>query len=304
MRTRAIAIFLLTAALLGVSFAHPMAQGRRSGKISPGLLARVARGERVPVVIELNAQSDDAPDLPPGQAKARGIARAQERFLIRTPGYGHIKRLISLPIVAIEVDQRVLADLDADPDVVSVALDEPRPPSLTTSVPLVGAPTAWSLGASGIGWSIAVLDTGVAKTHPFLAGKVVSEACYGTNNAVASSTCPNAGDTTAVGSGVPCPANVHGCEHGTHVAGIAAGHSGSLSGVARDASIIAIKVFSRINDPNFCYPVGSPCAGALHVSALYQGDQHDGHRPGRRFECPRLDATTRGYLQVTGPRPE
>src|SRR6185312_8558092 len=115
----------------------------------------------------------------------------------------------------------------------------------------VGAPTAWGLGASGLGWSIAVLDTGVDKTHPFLAGKVVSEACYGTNMAGVASTCPGSVDTTAVGSGVPCPAGVHGCEHGTHLAGIAAGHRASLSGVARDASIIAIKVFSRIIDPNF-----------------------------------------------------
>ncbi len=267
MRTRAIAIVLLTA-LLGVVFAHPMAQGRRSGKIPPGLLARVARGERVPVVIELKAQPDDAPDLPPAHAAARGIARAQERFLIRIPGYGHVKRLTSLPIVAIEVDERVLTDLDADPDVVSVALDEPRHPSLMTSVPLVGAPTAWGLGASGLGWSIAVLDSGVDKNHPFLAGKVVSEACYGTNSGTAVSTCPGAVDTTAIGSGVPCPANVHECDHGTHVAGIAAGHSGTLSGVARDASIIAIKVFSRIDDPNFCFPVGSPCVGAFDSDIL------------------------------------
>jgi subtilisin family serine protease len=268
-RTRAIAIVLLTA-LLGVVFAHPMAQGRRPGKMSPGLRARVATGERVPVVIELRAQPDDAPDLPRAHAITRGIARAQDGFLLRTPGYGHIKRLTSLPIVAIEVDERVLADLDADADVISVTLDEPRKPSLMTSVPLIGAPTAWSLGASGAGWSIAVLDTGVAKQHPFLAGKVVSEACYGTNaaDAASTSTCPDGVDTTAVGSGLPCPANVYGCNHGTHIAGIAAGHSASLSGVARAASIIAIKVFSSIDDPSFCYPVGPPCAGAFDSDIL------------------------------------
>jgi len=195
MRTRAIAILLLTA-LLGVVLAHPMAQDRRPGKISPSLRARVAKGERVPVIIELRAQPDDAPDLPRAQAVARGIARAQDGFLIRTPGYGHIKRLTSLPIVAIEVDERVLTHLDADLEVVSVTLDERRKPSLMTSVPLVGAPAAWALGDSGVGWSIAVLDTGVAKNHPFLAGKVVSEACYGTDTATATSMCPGAEDTT------------------------------------------------------------------------------------------------------------
>jgi hypothetical protein len=268
MRTRAIAIILLTL-LLGVVFAHPMAQGRQPGKISPGLRARVASGARVPVVIELRAQPDDAPDLPRARAEARGIARAQESFLIRTPGYGHIKRLTSLPIVAIEVDERVLADLEADPDVVSVTLDERRKPSLMTSVPLIGAPTAWSLGASGLGWAVAVLDTGVAKQHPFLVGKVVSEACYGTNTADTASMCPGAVESsTADGSGLPCPANVIGCNHGTHIAGIAAGHSSTLSGVARDGSIIAIKIFSRIDDPNFCFPDASPCAGAFDSDIL------------------------------------
>jgi hypothetical protein len=69
------------------------------------------------------------------------------------------------------VDERVLADLDADPDVVSVTLDARRKPSLMQSVPLVGAPAAWALGASGAGWSVAVLDTGVAKQHPFSRAK-------------------------------------------------------------------------------------------------------------------------------------
>jgi hypothetical protein len=44
------------------------------------------------------------------------------------------------------------------------------------------------------------LDTGVDKTHPFLSGKVVAEACFSNNG-----NCPN-GKTTQIGSGagVPC----------------------------------------------------------------------------------------------------
>jgi hypothetical protein len=42
------------------------------------------------------------------------------------------------------------------------------------------------------------------------------------------------------------------------------GHSSTLSGVARDGSYsIAIKILSRIDDPNFCFPDPSPCAGAF-----------------------------------------
>ena len=47
-------------------------------------------------------------------------------------------------------------------------------------------------------------------------------------------------------------------DHGTHVAGIAAGHSASLSGMAKDANIIAVQVFSRFAAS---YPScsGGPC---------------------------------------------
>ena len=44
------------------------------------------------------------------------------------------------------------------------------------------------------------------------------------------------------GSGLPC--NLDKCDHGTHVAGIAAGSGTSFAGVAKDADIIAIQVFT------------------------------------------------------------
>jgi hypothetical protein len=59
---------------------------------------------------------------------------------------------------------------------------------------------------------------------------------------------------------VPCDASVYGCSHGTHVAGIAAGKGTSFSGVAEDANIIAIQVFSRFDDAEACSPYPSPCA--------------------------------------------
>ncbi len=252
------AAFLLAAVTL---FAQP------SDRIPGGLRARAARGERFPVIVQLNTEVDAAPGML-NQLRTAAISRVQERVLLRTPGLGRTKRLQHFPFVAIEADAQTLAQLESDPDVVSVQADELRHQSLTTSVPLIGAPTAWSLGASGKGWSIAILDTGVDKSHPFLAGKVVSEACYSSDfPGFAESTCTG-GDGAANNSGSPCSASVSGCDHGTHVAGIAAGHMGSLSGVAQDATLIAIKVFSIIHSADFCYPGPSPCVGAYDSDIL------------------------------------
>ena len=78
---------------------------------------------------------------------------------------------------------------------------------------------------------VAVIDSGVSKTTPMLVGKVVSEACYSSNVPApnSSSFCPGgATSSVAVGSAVNCPLNVPGCDHGTHVASIAAGNSSSV----------------------------------------------------------------------------
>src|SRR5204863_97317 len=97
-----------------------------------------------------------------------------------------------------------------------------------------------------------VLDTGVDAAHPFLDGKVVAEACFSTSAAgTTESFCPNGQDEQiGAGAGAPCP--LPDCLHGTHVAGIAAGHDASglhtASGVAKGAQVIAVQVFSKIID--------------------------------------------------------
>jgi subtilisin family serine protease len=122
------------------------------------------------------------------------------------------------------------------------------------------------MGYSGAGRTVAILDTGVDKTHPFLSGKVVSEACYSTNSATTTSLCPGGvSQSTAAGSGVNCPTSIGGCNHGTHVAGIAAGKGATFSGVAKDASIIAIKVFTQFNTV-------ADCGGTAPCILAYSSD--------------------------------
>jgi len=165
-------------------------------------------------------------------------------------------------LVVVEVNASELDQLVATGEVAEVYEDIPVPPTLQDSGPLVRAPQARALGARGAGTTVAILDTGVQGNHPFLNGRVVEEACFSTTSAASNSTsfCPGgASDSTAAGSAAPC--SVGGCDHGTHVAGIAAGRAfgnTTFFGMAPDANLLAVQVFSRFADA----PGNTPCASA------------------------------------------
>ncbi len=168
-----------------------------------------------------------------------------------------------LPLATATVDEDGLlrlADLD---HVRRVWRDEVRWPQLTETIPAIGAPLVWSSGSRGRGQTIAVLDTGVDATHPMLAGRVIAEACFSTTDLGfrATSLCPLGRDyKEGAGSAAPCA--LWGCEHGTHVAGIAAGGGSPLAGVAPEASIIAVQVFTRFDDRWLCGGK-SPCVASF-----------------------------------------
>jgi len=206
--------------------------------------------------------------------------------LPKTPQYA--KRMVTQPMLAIPADSSTLQALEENPFVKEVRVDGLSAPdgagtddpvvdgtTLASSVPVIGADVAQAYGIRGTGITVAILDTGIQKTHPFLSGKVVSEACYSTTNSVYSSTtlCPGGVESsTATGSGVNCSLTIDsGCAHGTHVAGIAAGEGGgstgvTFSGVAPEAKVIAIQVFSRFDSTYYC-------GGASTCVLSYDSDQ-------------------------------
>jgi subtilisin family serine protease len=102
---------------------------------------------------------------------------------------------------------------------------------LVASVSFIGASKAHQYNYKGQGSYVVVIDSGVETSNPFLASKVVLEACFAT-------ICPD-GSSKMIGPGAAKP--VH--WHGTHVAGIIAGSNSSMSGVAPQAAIIAVNVF-------------------------------------------------------------
>jgi subtilisin family serine protease len=192
-----------------------------------------------------------------------GIKRAQEDLLARyrTGAVRQVTQFEYIPYLGAEVGAAELDRMKRDPRITGIFEDQIAEAALAESGPIVGAPTAWASGYTGSGQTVAIIDSGVDKNHTFLAGKVVSEACYSSNNASSTSVCPGAvTESTAANSGLNCSTTIDGCAHGTNVAGIAAGKGVSFSGVAKDANIIAIQVFSRFDSATNCGSTPVPCA--------------------------------------------
>lgn len=190
----------------------------------------------------------------------------------------------SIPYLAIVVSPQALNLLYNSPDVLGIEenslirLDDPDQedevakksesisepnvdrPALDGTAPLVGATTAWTWGFTGKNWYVAVLDTGIRKSHQFFTGKSVIEACFslGRDGVGGAGDCPNGSATmSGPGSAAHYPSNYIGYDHGTHVSGIAAGNYGSLGGIAKDAGIIAVQVFTKFTSSD-C-GTSSPC---------------------------------------------
>jgi subtilisin family serine protease len=224
------------------------------------------------VIVGLAMAFEPGRALPDAMAAGRrqSIAERQDALMAALAGRNatELRRFRHIPFLLLEVDGPALGALLNLPEVASLSEDAAEPPTLNSSVPVIGADVAWASGYDGNGWTVAVLDTGVDKTHPFFAaeGKVVSEACYSTNADDTVSLCPEqAPSSTEPGSGVNCPVEIAGCDHGTHVAGIASGKDpvGNHDGVARGARIISIQVFSYQEGNIHCRDSGRSCLNAF-----------------------------------------
>ncbi|MBU2547178.1 MAG: S8 family serine peptidase, partial [Proteobacteria bacterium] len=194
----------------------------------------------------------------------------------------------TVPWISMSVSEEALLRLDSVPEVLAVVEDRPFPlprpdpsdpeigsgsridkPALDTSIGIIGANNAWAQGYTGSGWYVAVLDTGVRTSHEFFTGKTFVEACFNTNRSgtapdsssyQSSTTCPNSQEEqTGSGAAWP-PVGVGSSSHGTHCAGIAAGRKpdNTLFGVAKDANIFAVNVFSRFVSTYYCGS-STPC---------------------------------------------
>jgi subtilisin family serine protease len=228
--------------------------------IPPELAEEAERQGRVRVIVRLAAPALAAPETPGQRAERRAaIAHAADAALARLgdPAALEPRRYGALPLLALELTASELAALAEAEPVVALEPDRVLQPSLAESVPRVGADVTADAGWDGGGAAVVIVDTGVDGSHAFLGGRVVAEACFSFGR-----DCPN-GDRTQLGPGsaVPCTFDPL-CWHGTHVAGIAAGWSETLQGVAPAASIIAIQAGSESS----CS--GDPCLVIYDSDAL------------------------------------
>lgn len=198
-------------------------------------------------------------------------------YKLNNKSYGINHRFSTLPYLALNVSKDAMKSLESSPEVINIIEDKPIPlpytikdnaqngnlkePKLNDSTEIIGANDAWYMGFTGKGWYIVTIDTGIRSSHEFFTGKNIVEQCYSLIN-----DCPN-GNSSMSGKG----AAVHyesfyaGYDHGTHVAGIACGNNKKgFYGVAKNANIIAIQVFSRFS--------AADCDGAPCVMS-YDSDQ-------------------------------
>jgi uncharacterized repeat protein (TIGR02543 family) len=158
-----------------------------------------------------------------------------------TPTVPAVRTFETVPYLVMVVNSVTLPYVQQNLKASSVQLSVPDEAALQESIPLIGANKAWEQGFSGQDQLIAVVDSGVDKSHPWFApSRVVDEACFSFTK-----DCPNnAAEQVGSGAAVPCDFDADNCGHGTHVAGIAAS-------VAKDAGIVAVQVASNFGRMGF-----------------------------------------------------
>ena len=184
----------------------------------------------------------------------------------------------TIPFMGMAVNASARRALENNPNVISVQDSEYYYKSTTSAFNVTGVYDTWNAGIDGDGQVIAILDTGVDFTHPALSGKNVAEACFSYTGSGTYSICPNNANTQ-YGTGASAPTNCFSdyCHHGTHVAATAAGndvggHGSYSGGVAINANIVGVQVFSLLT--NFADVVSWDEDQILALEWIYNTARH------------------------------
>lgn len=139
--------------------------------------------------------------------------------------------LVSIVFVNTKINAVTAGDVMPATTTVKFYFHNTYRPQLLNAVTKTGANIAYDNNYRGQNIYVVNIDTGIESVHPFFGNRIALEACFAVR-------CPN-GQTSMIGPGASAP--VH--WHGTHTAGIAAGFSSSIKGIAPSTKIISINVF-------------------------------------------------------------
>jgi subtilisin family serine protease len=176
-----------------------------------------------------------------GAARRAWVADRQTRVLdaLDPADFQVARRYRALNGLTLLADERAIERLLAHPDVRSVQPDRLARIQLPEGSALVGATFARSQGWTGAGVSVAVLDSGIDTDHAYLQSSLVAQQCFCDEAPFNDpfGCCPNGGVEQSGGN-----AAEDNNGHGTAVSGIITSDDVNITGVARDAGIVAIKV--------------------------------------------------------------
>jgi subtilisin family serine protease len=262
---------LLAATTLAFAFS---ATADAQDKIDPAASVATLGGGKVRVIIVTRANKEirdggNAFQRPGTYLSTKMGARAQR-----------VSAIGQLPMATALVSADALEALREDPNVAAVYKDQLRRPSLVDTVKSTGAELHHESGFTGKGWTVAVLDSGIDRSHPAFAKAMRSEACFSstidTQEGKSVSLCADGADRVfGKNAAKNCDMTFSDhCFHGTHVAGIVAGRPVELTdgrtvaGMAPEAGLIVAQVFSGFSGKDFCGEQGGNCISAWDSDIL------------------------------------
>jgi subtilisin family serine protease len=208
-----------------------------------------ARAEGAAPVVVLLRAPEPATEARAAANRRAAIARVRARVLgALAPADVELEHAyVTVPGFSARATPQGLARLAADPDVLRVDLDPVGTVAEESGALHVRADRVQARGVSGVGTTIAIIDTGVEADHPDIADALVHEECFCRAGQLGGqqrpSCCP---DGSAHQSGPGAAMSVD--SHGPHVAGIALSR-GRLAptGVAPGALLVSVRVLDSDN---------------------------------------------------------
>ncbi len=245
-------------------------------KLSPGLENMVAPagtvGSKTPVIVRLNYAKTPERKLNQTEITTQhsDLRTLQDELLARLPkgSYEVVARYDFSPLLDLKVTAPALVVLRQLPDkVLSVSENKSVEPNLREARVVVGAniyEPVQNGGYNGTPYTVAVVDTGVDNTHPFLSGQVVGEACFG-NNCLRGGFGPGTAQPDCENVSMQAGRN---CGHGSAVAGIVAGklNADGYQGIASGVKLVAVKAVDKTCDDT--KPAGEQCTFSFPYSNL------------------------------------